>query len=87
MPPPHQMFEEEECTIYYRENEEFWGGSCNCSNSILADMPEFLAQNEGWDIVVEPEMIKRILLILHQLNGQIRSAGHALEFWKVHCHH
>lgn len=59
------MFEEEECPIYYKENGEFWGGSCNCSNSILADMSEFLAQNEGWDFVVELEMIKRILLILH----------------------
>lgn len=42
---------------------------CNYSNSILADIPEFLAQNEGWDIFVEPEMTKRmlILLILHLL--------------------
>lgn len=40
---------------------------CNCSNSVLAGIPEFLTQNEGWDIFVDPEMIKRmlILLILH----------------------
>lgn len=64
MPPPHEMFEVEECTINYKENGEFWGGSCKCSNSILADMPEFLDQNEGLDIIVETEMTKRILLIL-----------------------
>lgn len=62
---------------------------CNCSNSILAGIPEFLAQNEGWDIFVEPEMIKRmlILLILHLILWTNMFAGHALEFWKVHHYH
>lgn len=82
MSPLHQMSGEEECSIYYKENGEFCG-----SNSILADIPEFLARNQGWDIFAEAEMIKRILLILHYLQWANCFAGHALEIWKVHHHH
>jgi len=52
-------------------------------------MPEFLAQNEGWDIFVEPEIVKIILILLklHLLQWANTFTGHALEFWRVHHYH